>query len=208
MQSIWLKLRIWVHDHPDIYHGIRRWIMRWRRFAWRLPNLDPTCFIENGSYIHSDFIAGPYSYVSSHCFIWPKVEIGAYTMFGPRVSIVGDDHIYWKPGIPMLFAGRPPLRKTIIGADVWIGCGAIVMTGVQIGPGAIIAAGAVVTHDVPAFEIHGGIPAKKIGMRFSNDEEREIHLAMLELPAQRGECRPIMEQPVATPSSDGEACQR
>lgn len=189
-----LTFRIWLHDHPSVYHGIRRLIMKWRKLKWNLPNVHPTSFIEPGGYIYSDFITGEYSFVSSHCFIWPRVEIGAYTMLGPRVSIVGDDHIYSKPGVPMLFSGRPAMRRTVIGPDVWIGCGAIVMTGVSIGEGAIVAAGAVVTHDVPSYEIHAGVPARRIGQRFSSAAERDIHSAMLRQPAQQGDCRPIMEE--------------
>lgn len=56
-----------------------------------------------------------------------------------------------------------------IGNDVWIGENAIVMGGLTIGDGAIVAAGAVVTKNVNAYEIVGGIPAKLIRMRFSED---------------------------------------
>lgn len=115
-------------------------------------------------------------------------------MLGPRVSIVGDDHAYWKPGVPMLFAGRPPMRRTVIGPDVWIGCGAIIMTGVSIGDGAIVAAGAVVTHDVAAYEIHAGVPARCIGRRFASDAERQMHSEMLQQSPRAGDCRPIMEE--------------
>lgn len=57
-----------------------------------------------------------------------------------------------------------------IGNDVWIGCNAIIMSGVKIGDGAIVAAGAIVTRDVPAYSIVGGIPAKTIRNRFNNDQ--------------------------------------
>ena len=57
----------------------------------------------------------------------------------------------------------------IIGNDVWIGYNAIILSGVTIGDGAIIATGAVVTKDVPAYTIVGGIPAKKIKKRFSDE---------------------------------------
>jgi acetyltransferase-like isoleucine patch superfamily enzyme len=195
MGGLSLRLRIWFHDRPWLYRSVRRSIMRWRRLIWRLPNVHPTCFIERGGYIHSDFVAGPYSHVSSECLIWPNVEIGAYTMLGPRVSIVGSDHSHTQPGIPMIFAGRPPLRTTTIGADVWIGCGAIVMTGVRIGRGAIIAAGAVVTHDIPEYEIQAGIPAKRIGIRFQTPEERQVHDAMLATEPHFGRySRPILEK--------------
>ncbi|MBF0576526.1 CatB-related O-acetyltransferase [Dysgonomonas sp. GY617] len=59
--------------------------------------------------------------------------------------------------------------KTIIGNDVWLGANVIVLNGVSIGNGAIIAAGAVVTKDVPAYSIVGGIPAKILKYRFSDD---------------------------------------
>ena len=68
---------------------------------------------------------------------------------------------------------------TIVEDDVWIGTGAIILSGVKIGAGSIIAAGAVVTKDVPPCEIHGGVPAKKIRDRFHNFQEKELHLNFL-----------------------------
>ena len=59
--------------------------------------------------------------------------------------------------------------KTIIGHDVWIGTAAIVLAGVKIGNGAVVAAGSVVTKDVPAYAIVGGNPAKVIKYRFNSD---------------------------------------
>lgn len=56
----------------------------------------------------------------------------------------------------------------VIGNDVWIGYEAIIMSGVKIGDGAIIGTSAVVTKDVPAYTIVGGIPAKPIRKRFSD----------------------------------------
>lgn len=58
-------------------------------------------------------------------------------------------------------------RKTVIGNDVWIGFGAIIISGVTIGDGSVIAAGAVVTKDVPPYAIVGGVPARVLKMRFS-----------------------------------------
>jgi virginiamycin A acetyltransferase len=59
-----------------------------------------------------------------------------------------------------------PFVDTVVGNDVWIGHGAIVMPGVTVGDGAIIAAGAVVTRDVPPYTIVGGSPATMIRQRF------------------------------------------
>jgi acetyltransferase-like isoleucine patch superfamily enzyme len=58
----------------------------------------------------------------------------------------------------------------VIGNDVWVGAGAIILSGVSIGDGAIVAAGAVVTKDVPPYAIVGGNPAKLIRYRFSEDQ--------------------------------------
>lgn len=60
-------------------------------------------------------------------------------------------------------------KTTHIGNDVWIGAKCIVMDGVTIGNGAIVAAGSVVTKDVPSFAVVGGAPAKFIKYRFSQD---------------------------------------
>ena len=58
------------------------------------------------------------------------------------------------------------LRRTVIGHDVWIGARALVLKGVAIGHGAIVAGGSVVTRDVPPYAIVGGVPAKVLRMRF------------------------------------------
>lgn len=62
-----------------------------------------------------------------------------------------------------------PYKPVLIGNDVWIGERAMILGGVNIGHGSVIAAGAVVTRDVPPYAIVGGVPAKIIRYRFSND---------------------------------------
>ena len=64
--------------------------------------------------------------------------------------------------------------EIIIGDDVWIGWGATILSGVRIGQGAVVAAGAVVTTDVPPYAIVGGVPAKIIKYRFSDDIIEEL----------------------------------
>jgi len=101
--------------------------------------------------------------------------------------IVGADDRIDLPGTPAIFAGRPTLEETVVEADAWLGAACIVMAGVRIGRGSVIAAGSVVTKDVPPYEIHGGIPAKLIRQRFDDPTDRERHDRMLEEPARRGE---------------------
>jgi len=59
---------------------------------------------------------------------------------------------------------------TVIGNDVWIGARAVLKTGVKIGDGAIVAAGAIVVNDVEPYSIVGGVPAKHIRYRFSQEQ--------------------------------------
>ena len=74
----------------------------------------------------------------------------------------------------------------VIGNDVWIGYEAVVMAGVTIGDGAIIGARAVVTKDVPQYTIVGGVPARKIRRRFSDDViARLLELKWWDWPAER-----------------------
>ena len=70
--------------------------------------------------------------------------------------------------------GKRISGSTKIGNDVWIGYGAIIMRGLTIGDGAIIAAGAVVTKDVPPYSIVGGVPAKVIKMRYTEEHIRRL----------------------------------
>lgn len=164
----------------DFLSKIYRYFKRLNiKFFYQLHNVHPTFNIGGKSHISKDLIADAFSYIGKNCLIYPGVSIGRYTMLAQNVQIIGADHRYDIPGIPITFSGRPKLDKTIIGQDVWIGANSIVLAGVTIGDGAIIAAGSVVTKDVPPFSIVGGVPAKMIKPRFSNDKDIDNHKLML-----------------------------
>ena len=87
-------------------------------------------------------------------------------------------HPEWKGNI-----GFNEGKRINIGSDVWIGQNCLIMDGVTINDGAIIAAGAVVTKDVPSFAVVGGVPAKIIKYRFSNEIiKRLIEIQWWNLP--------------------------
>ncbi len=157
------------------------------RIYYRLPKVNNSAYIAFGSDVSTDFEAGAFSYVGHGAIIGPKVKIGAYSMLGPRVMCLGDDHRYDFAGVPTIFSGRPDLRPTIIGRDVWIGAGSIIMSGVEIGDGAIVAAGCVVTKNIPPCEIHAGLPNRIIKHRFENIEDKLRHLKMLLETPQQGQ---------------------
>ena len=103
-------------------------------------------------------------------------------MLAAHVAVLGDDHVWTEPGIPMHFAGRPAQSATVIEDDVWIGYRAIVKRGVTVGRGAIVAAQAVVTSDVAPYTVVAGVPARAIGNRFPTAEDRRVHDQMLDGP--------------------------
>lgn len=166
-------------DLRDIYRALRR--SYWRR-RLRLVHVDRTFLAGGRSKIARDLVAGPYSFVGSGCLISPRVSIGAYTLLGPGVRIVGNDHVIDCVGTPIIFSGRPLQKPTHIGSDVWIGAGSIIHCGVSIGDGAVVGMGSVVTRDVSAFAVVGGVPAREIGRRFASTGDDLRHERMLQGP--------------------------
>ena len=154
--------------------------MLFLRQIYGFKNVHSTFYLGgNSSKISSDITAGAYSYVGPNCIVYPKVKLGAYSMLANNVSIIGDDHNFRDPYTPIIFSGRGDLKETNIGKDVWIGAFTVVMTGVKIGNGSIIAAGSVVTKDLDPYGIYGGVPAKKIKNRFESISEEKKHESML-----------------------------
>jgi acetyltransferase-like isoleucine patch superfamily enzyme len=124
-------------------------------------------------------------YVGKNVTIEVDGEIGDGVLIANLVGVVGrTDHDQHDSGISIRrskWVGDFPgmlSQRTIIGSDVWIGYAAIILSGVTIGDSSVIAAGAVVTSDIPANSVAAGTPARVIGCRF-DDAELDIHWAKL-----------------------------
>ena len=104
--------------------------------------------------------------VNHYCFIGVRgnITIGDNVIFGPRVNVFSENHIFNSLDVPIKNQGVEK-KDTIIGNDVWIGASVSIMPGVKIGNGCVIAAGSVVTKDVPDFSVIAGVPAKIIKNR-------------------------------------------
>ncbi|MEG3116180.1 DapH/DapD/GlmU-related protein [Salinicola sp. 4072] len=131
---------------------------------------------------------GDYSYVERDCDLM-FTEIGRFTSIASSVRINPSNHPWWRPTLHH-FSYRPGKfgfagsdqgvddrifdwraeDRVVIGHDVWIGHGAIVLPGVTIGNGAIVGAGSVVTKDVDAYTIVVGNPARPLRPRFEDPE--------------------------------------
>lgn len=100
-------------------------------------------------------------YLNAGCVILDSapVTIGSGTMIGPGAQLICAEHHRDRT---QRRAGIEIARPVVLGEDVWIGAGAIVMPGVTVGDGAIVGAGAVVTRDVPAGSRVAGVPARPL----------------------------------------------
>lgn len=119
-------------------------------------------------------VSGNDVYIGPRCHFGANVIIsGNKVLIASNVSFVGGDHRINIVGKPIFDSGREELRTVVISSDTWIGHGAIILHGVCIGKGSVVAAGAVVTKDVPPYMIVGGNPARIIKKRFDYEERGE-----------------------------------
>ena len=147
----------------------------------RNSSIDRTAAIDKFTRFYDSSI-GRYSYVGASCIV-VNTTIGKFCSIAQNTIIGGANHpLDWVSTSPVFRKGENILGKnlshldhrayeeTTIGNDVWIGEGAMIMTGCNIGDGAVIAARAVVTRDVGPYSIVAGIPAKEIRKRFEAED--------------------------------------
>ncbi len=104
---------------------------------------------------------GTNSAIGAYTFIGAQggVQIGSDVIMGPRVNIHSEDHGYDDVNTPMRLQ---PVRRqgVVIENDCWIGAGAIILDGVRIGRGCVVAAGSVVNQSIPSYKVVAGVPAR------------------------------------------------
>lgn len=126
--------------------------------------IHPTASLRCGHNIY----LGKNSHINQNCCIWASknsnITIGDDVLMGPGVKIFSSNHSIADTEVPMNL--QPYIEKDIVvGNDVWLGSNTVILSGVKIGNGAVIAAGSVVTKDIREYVIAGGIPAKPIKSR-------------------------------------------
>jgi acetyltransferase-like isoleucine patch superfamily enzyme len=140
-----------------------RWIKRGRNVhcQWNVLFWSPRRHIVLGD----DVGIGP------GCIFFADTEIGNKVLIGPYSAFLNsDDHRIDVVGKAIWDSGRGDRHSLKVSDDVWIGHGAIILTPVCVGRGAVVAAGSVVTKDVPPYAIVAGNPARVLRMRFTPEQ--------------------------------------
>lgn len=175
-----------------IEHLKRR--VRARRLRQRFPNctLQPGVVVDAASSLGDyavlfrdaailDSSVGAYTYVQAGSALY-NAEVGPFCSIAAGVTIgLGAHPTHMVATSPVFYDNQQPLPKfftktqvfkevlprTVIGADVWIGQGAMIKAGVRIGPGSVIGAGSVVTRDIAPYTVAAGVPCRPIRPRFA-----------------------------------------
>ena len=176
--------RRWVTFVRRIANFVRSWYMLHIRYRFVRANLrDGILRLPTSTSIwspHRDVTLGYNVQFGPQCIIQCDLEIGNNVLIASRVAFVGrDDHRTDIPGQTIWNSGRGDTGKTMVGDDVWIGHGVIILAGVTIGDGSVIAAGSVVTKDVPPCMVVGGVPAHVLKPRFASTDDVALHLKYL-----------------------------
>jgi maltose O-acetyltransferase len=157
---LYYSVAIWLPDPPRPIGGLCLSFRTW---------LASKIFLSAGKHIKvgrntrfgsgRQVVIGDYSGLNCGGWFGNDTIIGNDVMFGPEVVILSGSHNFERTDIPMREQGATPRKPVVIGNDVWIGTRVIILPGITIGSHAIVAAGAVVTKDVPEYAIVAGNPA-------------------------------------------------
>lgn len=156
-------------------------VIKIKKYKWKKKNKDNYVNISDNAareILNMDNInIGRYTYGNLNLCIGnsiSKLTIGSFCSIGPEVLFVLNEHNYKNIStypFKVMFNRSPEeaihCGDIVVGDDVWFGARTTVLSNVTIGQGAVIAAGSVVTKDVPPYAIVGGVPAKIIKYRFN-----------------------------------------
>jgi acetyltransferase-like isoleucine patch superfamily enzyme len=158
-------------------------IRSWFIFKFKYPWVKYDGFVrvmKNTSFANMPISIGNNVQFGEYCNVANKVVFKDNILMAGRVCFIGkNDHVFNIPEAYIWDGERGDDGVCLVNSDVWIGHGSSIVGGVTIGMGSIIAAGSVLTKDVPPCEIWGGVPAKKIRERFNSEEDKKKHLSFL-----------------------------
>ncbi|MBR1548206.1 MAG: acyltransferase [Prevotella sp.] len=142
-----------------IYRSVRLDCPPYRRlWLGKRSVIESFCCINNAV---GDVVIGDHTRVGIHCTVIGPVCIGSHVNLAQGITVTALNHNFADPDLRIDQQGVST-RPVVIGDDVWIGANAVILPGVTIGRHCVVAAGAVVTKDVPDNTLVGGVPARII----------------------------------------------
>jgi acetyltransferase-like isoleucine patch superfamily enzyme len=157
---------------PDTHLGTDVFVSSLASVDCEVLSLGDRTYVAAGAYITGTISLGRDCSVNPYTVIRGDVRIGDATRIGAHTSLLGFNHTMTDPTVEFF---RQPLvsRGIEIGDDVWIGSHVVVLDGVRVGSRSVLAAGAVVTKDVPDGAIVGGNPARFLKWRIAPEGESD-----------------------------------
>ena len=151
---------------PEIYRPYALFFPHLRRILVNnfVKNCGKSIRVKRNADVSMFIKIGNYSELGTNCIIQSNTEIGNNVIMGPDVKIYTKNHKYDSLDMPMQYQGHTS-EKTVIGNDVWLGANVVITPGVTIGNHSVVAAGAIVTKNVPDYAVVGGVPAKVLKYR-------------------------------------------
>lgn len=140
-----------------IYHSVRMDTPPYRHFSiGKKSVIESFCCINNAV---GDVVIGDYTRIGIHCTVIGPVIIGSHVNLAQGIVLTALNHNF-QDTTQLIDEQGVSTQTVVIGDDVWIGANAVILPGVTIGKHVVVAAGAVVTKDVPDNCIVGGVPAR------------------------------------------------
>ena len=140
----------------------------------------PGVMVNRGVILHAPvdktLMIGEKTQVNPYTVIYGHVTIGRKVMISPHVMMAAGNHTFERLDIPMMDQGNTLKGGIRIEDDVWIGAHAVILDGVTLGTGSIVAAGSIVTKTVSPYSIVAGVPARKVGDRCSRHAGADISM--------------------------------
>lgn len=166
LATIWAEE--WVGWLVRSVPGLIGFGLRYLLYRALFARLEGFCFIYPGARLMRTYgiRAGRNLHVNGGVFIDARggVTFGAHVLIGPNAVIVSSTHHWTDPSRPIVLQGHENAPVTM-GDDVWIGGNAVILPGVSVATGTVVAAGAVVTSDTEPYSIVAGVPARPTGER-------------------------------------------
>lgn len=169
------RLRLWHETIFRLHYG--------RRF--QACGADPEFFPLSSTIAYEHVRLGSRVYIGPRAIIG-RAHLGDDVMLGPNVSIRDGYHRHDLVGRAIRESGGTAPGLVVVGDDVWIGEGAVLLRGARVGDGSVIGTKAMVTGPIPPYCVAVGSPARPVRRRFEDDELRE-HLRLRGVPAERAE---------------------